>query len=279
MAGSVGADLCVRPGSFERRPYGASHRGDLAALLRLPESHPVWPPQEVEIRRVVGPDGQIVTPDPASPVLLLGDSFTNVYSDESLGWGAGAGLAEQLSFELGFAVDRISQNAGGAAATRRELAARLARGERPLAGKRVVIYQLAARELAVGDWALVEYREGEAPEAPPSDGPIRIEGQVQAVAPVPDPATTPYTQALVAIHLTDVSGAEADELLVYAWGMKDRERMPAARLAPEEVVELEIVPWRTVSDELGSVQRLELGDPELWKLEPWWVEEIDGMAQ
>ena len=192
MAGPVGADLCVRPGSFARRPSAASHPGDLAALLRLPETHPIWPSQEVEIHQVLGPDGEIVEPDPASPVLLLGDSFTNVYSDASLGWGTGAGLAEQLSFELGFAVDRIAFNAGGASATRRELAARLARGERPLEGKRVVIYQFAARELAVGDWTRLEYEEGEAREAPsPRDEALTVEARVEAVAPVPDPATTP----------------------------------------------------------------------------------------
>ena len=83
----------------------------------------------------------------------------------------------------------------------------------------------------------------------------------------------------MAMHLTDLSGTDDEELLAYAWAIQDRRLTPAARLAPGDRVELELVPWSTVSDELGSVQRLELGDPELWALEPWWVAEIDGMAQ
>ena len=89
---------------------------------------------------------------PTADVLLLGDSFSNIYALSSLGWGDGAGLAEQLSYELQRPLDRITQNDEGANATR--VALRRA-GAARLAGKRVVIYQFAARELASGDWRMV----------------------------------------------------------------------------------------------------------------------------
>jgi alginate O-acetyltransferase complex protein AlgJ len=48
------------------------------------------------------------------------------------------------------------QNDDGAFATRLALRRMLSAGEDRLAGKRVVIYQFAARELAVGDWRLID---------------------------------------------------------------------------------------------------------------------------
>ena len=89
-------------------------------------------------------------------LLLLGDSFTNVYSQPDLGWGEGAGLAEQLSYELQRPVDRIAINAGGAWSARERLAAELRRGNDRLAGKRVVVYEFAARELTSGDWRRID---------------------------------------------------------------------------------------------------------------------------
>lgn len=263
----------------------ASSEGDLAALLRLPEGAPIWPAQQVEPAPVIGPGGEPWQPSPGAPVLLLGDSFTNVYSDPALGWGEGAGLAEQLSFHLGLPVARIARNAGGAWATRRELAARLARaaagtGEDPLAGTRLVVYEFAARELLVGDWRRFDYATpgGPGPGEKPrqeeqvggKEGSLPVQGEVREVAPVPDPATTPYRDALVAILLSTPEG----DRLVYAWGMRDRELTRAARLSPGEQVDLRLVPWAEVAAELDAVQRLELSDPALFSLEPWWTEEL-----
>lgn len=265
----------------------ASSEGDLAALLRLPEGAPIWPRQRVVLAPASGREGKPWRPSPSAPVLLLGDSFTNVYSDPALGWGEGAGLAEQLSFHLGLPVARIARNAGGAWATRRELAARLAlatsgRREDPLAGTRLVVYEFAARELLVGDWRRYDYAAPGRTATPGKPEPrqeeqvgrkagaVPVRGEVRQVAPVPDPATTPYRDALVAILLETPEG----DRLVYAWGMRDRELTRAARRSPGEQVELDLVPWSQVAAELDAVQRLELSDPELLLLEPWWTEEL-----
>ncbi len=73
-----------------------------------------------------------------------------------MGWGDTAGFAEQVSHALRRPVDRIVQNADGAFATRAMLQRDLAGGVDRLAGKRVVVYQFSARELAVGDWRLID---------------------------------------------------------------------------------------------------------------------------
>ena len=143
--------------SYRTEEGSAEGEGDLVHLLGLPGWQRRYPPQRVELRQVVAArDGRPWEPERRSDVLLLGDSFTNVYSLAGLGWGRGAGLAEQLSLRLGRPLDRIAVNAGGAHASRERLAQALAAGEDRLAGKRLVVYEFAARELAVGDWRRVE---------------------------------------------------------------------------------------------------------------------------
>lgn len=142
--------------AYVRTAVGVTGRGDLAALLRSPLRRPLFRPEPVVVRRVTSPAGEPWRPDPAADILLMGDSFSNVYSQPELGWGDSAGLAEQLSYVLGRPLDKLAVNAGGPAAVRERLAERLAAGDDRLAGKRLVVYQFTARELAAGDWRLVD---------------------------------------------------------------------------------------------------------------------------
>lgn len=121
--------------------------GDLARMLELPPGQRLFPPQRVTVHPVSG-----WRHDPSAEVLILGDSYTNVYSRSDLGWGTGAGLAEQLAFHLRRPVDRIAVNAGGAWASRQALAREPGR----LAGKKVVVVEFSARELSFGDWRRID---------------------------------------------------------------------------------------------------------------------------
>lgn len=150
--------------AWRRQERQVEGLGDLARMLKLPPGQRLFPLQKVSVRRAVvgdgGGDGRAWQPDPAAQVLILGDSFTNVYSRPDLGWGTGAGLAEQLAFHLRRPVDRIAVNAGGAWASRQALARELAAGRDRLAGKRVVVMQFSARELSFGDWRRIALGEG-----------------------------------------------------------------------------------------------------------------------
>jgi alginate O-acetyltransferase complex protein AlgJ len=138
-------------GYFER-PASVDNRGDLFGMLRLPAGQRLVAVERVEIRPVLESTGAGWRPAAGAPVLLLGDSFTNVFSDSRLGWGAAAGLAERLSFHLRRPVDRIAVNAGGAHASREALARDLASDQSRLDGTAIVVYQFATRELSFGDW-------------------------------------------------------------------------------------------------------------------------------
>jgi SGNH hydrolase-like domain, acetyltransferase AlgX len=125
--------------------------GDTAKMLDLPEGSVLLQPETVWLRRVVQSDGSPWRATRGADVLLLGDSFSNIYSLESMGWGTSAGFAEHLSLALRRPVDRLVQNDEGAFATR----AMLQREPERLRSTRVVIYQFAVRELAQGDWKVL----------------------------------------------------------------------------------------------------------------------------
>ena len=128
-----------------------TNTGDITRMLDLPVASGLYPAEEVWLQRVLLADGSAWRAARESDVLLLGDSFANIYSLESMGWGTSAGLAEHLSLALGRPIDRIVQNDAGAFASREILA----RDPDRLTGKRVVIYQFAERELAFGDWKVL----------------------------------------------------------------------------------------------------------------------------
>ena len=130
-----------------------TNAGDTVVMLDLPESQRRYAPEKVVISRVLGSDGSAWRSDRSADVLVLGDSFANIYSLSSMGWGDSAGFAEHLSYALGRPLDRIVQNDAGAFATREQL---VRAGPERLAGKRVVIWQFAARELASGDWRVMK---------------------------------------------------------------------------------------------------------------------------
>src|SRR6185369_17065028 len=143
--------------AFHRDTVTVRNLGDLGKMLKLPDSV-AWPaPESVAIHRVRPvSDSAARDIDSSAEVLLLGDSFSNIYSLESMGWGASAGLAEQLALALNRPVDALRRNDAAAYATREMLTLENARGCGRLAGKRVVVWQFAARELAYGDWKLLD---------------------------------------------------------------------------------------------------------------------------
>jgi alginate O-acetyltransferase complex protein AlgJ len=93
--------------------------------------------------------------DPASPVVLLGDSSCLIFHDGGDMHARGAGLADQLARELGVAVDVVAVRGSGATPARVNFM-RAARKGGYLAGKRLVIWCFAAREFTEASWGKVK---------------------------------------------------------------------------------------------------------------------------
>jgi len=134
-----------------------SRVGDIVDMLKLPDTQTWFQAQSVLTHQVRDASDTPWESDPNADVLLLGDSFSNIFSLEGMGWGAASGLGPQLSLALERPIDVIAQNDSGAFATRQALARELAAGEDRLHGKQVVIWEFASRELSVGDWKQIDW--------------------------------------------------------------------------------------------------------------------------
>ncbi len=271
----------------EMRDRAISELGDIALMLKLPAEQTIYSPQKVTIRQVItGNSSWRATP--GAETLLLGDSFSNIFSLEGMGWGESAGFAEHLSASLGKPIDAILRNSDASFATREILSRELARGHDRLAGKKLVVWEFAARELSGGNWKLLPMKLGQPPEShffspkPGEDFPLT--GTVESVSSVPLPGSVPYKDHILTVHLTDLSpegmgesagkgaGGGSLQALVYLWSMRDNVWTPAARLRAGDPVKVRLRAWSDVSAEYEKINRSELDDPALQLEEPVWGE-------
>ncbi len=260
------------PRPVERRefkagaPLSVTNIGDLTRMLRLPERRQQESKETTMIVPVVEADG---TPwQSVGDVLLLGDSFANIYSGEDLHWGRNAGLAEHISLASGRGVDRIVLNAGGAHATR----AALARDSGRLDGKTAVVYQFAARELSSGDWKILPLPKPAAGNTSANIRTGKISGTVREITRVPPLGSFPYNDVIVSIQLDTPQG----DAVLFCFGLKDRIPTGVENLMPGQHIEAEVVPWEQVEPRYGSICRRELeSDAALTDL-LYWAEEVPG---
>src|SRR6266498_3888830 len=297
-----GIDLVVLPvsvkPSLEKEIVA---RGDIAAMLKLSRGDKFFPPEKVTIRQVVTGNA-LWRPSKEADVLLLGDSFSNIFSFEAMGWGESAGFAEHLSVALRRPIDCILRNSDASFATREILSNELAHGHDRLAGKKLVIWEFAARELSFGNWKLLDLKLGAAKPSRflslKAGEEIAVSGTVESISPVPRPGTVPYKDHIEALHLIDIVAAGGDrgsegeekssssrgqrprlrpetQAVVYLWSMRDNVWTSAARLRPGDRVKLRLRPWPDVSVQYEKFNRTELDDPALQLEEPVWGEEVE----
>ena len=131
----------------ENGETGAGVSGDLASPGGAPAGR-----EELRLRGVVRPTSRgptPVAPDPESPILLLGDSHALVFHAGGDLHAAGAGLPDQLAFELGVPVD-LAAAPGPATAPFEVLRERVRADPGYWSRKRLVIWCFAAHALGAG---------------------------------------------------------------------------------------------------------------------------------
>ena len=259
--------------------------GDTALMLELPASSPLRKAQSMTIEQIKTRDGNPWRANRVSPVLVLGDSYSNIYSADGLGWGGGAGFAEQLSLQLNHRVDKLARNDAGAKSAREMLAAEAFRNLGWLEGKKVVVWLMAAREFARGDWSSVELPKvdnlaasGQFFVAPPGKT-LDVTARVFAVGAMPVPGDSPYADYLTALHLGELedtaSGRKiSGEALAYIFTMRDRKLLPVPGLAEGQRVKLRLSNYSERADKLDSLNRGDLQDFGVMMEEPNFAEWI-----
>ena len=235
--------------------------GDVAGMLKLRDIHTFFQPETAEIRVVD------TTPDRNAEVLLLGDSFCNIFSLEAMNWGARAGLPENLAAELGEKIDVIARNDSASFATRQLLAQELGRGRDRLAGKRVVVWQFVIRELADGDWRLIPM---ELRDTTGSNFLVVMslpKSLLQCCRlPVPRPFAS-YNDHVMALHLVDINGG-TDQALAHTVSMKTT----VSRLPPDcagRAIAIKVSPWNDHEATYGSWSKRDQRR-QLMLQEPLW---------
>lgn len=252
------------------RSFRVTNLGDIAVMLKLPNCKRYFPEETVTLADYG------IRNSRKSEILLLGDSFANIYASKSLNWGSGGGLAETLGAMRGAPVDAIIRNDAGAFATRQLLANELRRGRDRLAGKKVVIWEFAIRELANGDWKIIELPQVKASNVKPAAdivpaGGGTVDATVLKISEVPRPNSAPYKDHVVSIHIAIDGGNKA---LVYAVSMQDNVWTAAARLRVGDKIKIRLEPWEKYEAEYGSWNRSEFDDEELLMLEPLFGDNI-----
>lgn len=272
----------LRPDGQDELLHGATktitNSGDLAILLkggpsaRWQETIAVHPLRRSGERRS---EGSRWRPDPDSPLLLLGDSFTNVFSLAEMGWGEDAGLAEALSQCLGVSVDRLARNADGAFASRQALQQNADR----LEGKTVVVWQFAARELSFGDWKALPLPEIKAGpiDADLWENAVELEGTIAQVAKVPPLTRAPYRRAVMEVRLVAVvsDAAVPEGVVLHGLGVRDRKPTAMTKWKAGDKLKVKVVPWRKVAERYGRLHRFALDDPEFELIDAarFWIVE------
>ncbi len=286
LADFINKTYTLSPGknNFSLHPVVVRNTGDIARMLTLPESVTVLNDQEVVVNQVLGEEGEFVKADPESPILLLGDSFTNIFSFRGLHWSFSGGLAEHLGYHLGRLVDCLARNDSGAYATRELLVADLARGRDRLAGKRLVVWEFSERELSSGDWKILPLELHEPADngffAVPGGEKRVVVGRVESISSSPKPGSVPYIDNLITLHLVDLREGdgrriEPDQALVYGWGMRNNKLKSLATVRPGDEIRLTLFPWEEKESEYGGFRRSPLAD-EMIELEtPNWGELIN----
>jgi len=274
------ANLRANPAPlFSTHELTAGALGDLVEMLKLPSGQTMFRPEAVTLRQVLDlRTGQGWHPQAGADVLVLGDSFSNIYCAPELGWETSAGFPAQLARFLNRDVDVIARNGSGASGTRRELAQR----EAPLIGKRVVIWEFAVRDLLAENWAITPMPASPADEPPtsaPVDAePIVIEATVEATSRVPEPYTVPYKDCLTYVkvrvdHVTEGDYKDSHAIVVL-WGMKDNILLPAAHYSPGHRMRVRMVPLRQATLDLRTVRSAD--DLDDYEHRPYFVLQEEG---
>jgi hypothetical protein len=125
--------------SYGSKPAPFSRYGDLHSRLRDADRKGLKPESLAGVQ-VLAPGGKPYEDDPASPIVVLGDSFTGVYQLTDC---EHAGVSAQLARAIGHPVDLV-MSYGGGPNVRHKL---MRRGDSDLAAKRLVVWIMTARDL------------------------------------------------------------------------------------------------------------------------------------
>ncbi|RHJ87652.1 hypothetical protein [Parabacteroides sp. AM08-6] len=264
---------------YQKKTADIIQNGDIYTMLELKKTFSSFPPEKVTVHSILNSNGEFWQPSKNADILFLGDSFSNIYSLEGMGWGKVAGLAEHLSYFLQQPIDVIRRNDEASIATRKILEAEQKGGRDRLAGKKVVIWEFAMRELTQGNWTLLDMATVEPVQTSSfltltGNETILVEATVAEHSAAPQPDKVIYEDHVIALHLTNLTDQKKQllgkEAFVYMQAMKGRKLTPAASLKSGDVIVIQLESWELHETIEGAYNRNELDNPDLLLEVPLW---------
>ena len=229
-------------------PEKRRSQGDLVEKLDIGPGS--FMEETIEVTPVTGQ-----TRDQDSPIVLMGDSFTNIYADAiGLDWGKGAGFAEHLALRLGVPIDVIAINGGATTEVRAALAQR--KGSMAMMKKKkIVIWTITARDLLLSESgareAEIEWQDvsfNNEPATTIGRKTARIRATLLTKPELPDPQSTTYSTLLYAAeyHVDsvlegDLEPEEEGRIAVIHYAFKDRRPLESSTYKVGEQREFELV--------------------------------------
>ncbi|MFC1717491.1 hypothetical protein ACFL6S_27770 [Candidatus Poribacteria bacterium] len=258
---------------YDIQPVEVTRFGDIYEMLNLPEKGRAFEPLGITMEEVLDAQtGSPCAPSSDSPIVLLGDSFVNVFSEAEMDWGKHGGLGEHLALQLGIPIDVIAINDGGATTSRESLARRT----NALVGKKLVIWQFPTRDLVnpESEWKIVDIPKPQM-EMETASRQLVVVAEVTKPSRVPNPIDVAYTECVTYIKyrvLNVEQGEYQDDVLIAVfWGMKDSKLMPAAGYQTGQKHRLSLEPFED-HEELSHIMQAD--DTDDYEHIPFWVIEV-----
>ena len=289
---------------FEMKPAPVAAIGDLVELLQLSKDQTLYQTESALAQQVI--DRQTSLPlvsDPNADVLLLGDSFSLIYSSNVLHWGESAGFGEHIAARLNRPVEIVAMNGSAATGVRQELV-RAAQDGR-LQSKKVIVYEFTIRDLSSGSWKplplsnpparkSIEPSAVKQPEVvsekvtPPEPAvekkpevtiaaalayPAELTGTITFLSKSIDPTIAPYSDGLLyakmKVEKVESGTYEPKEAIIIFVAMRDRKLLQGAAHKVGERLKVKVAPMRQAPPEYRSWQRSD--DTDDFSLVPLFV--------
>ena len=136
----------IKKGTSEYRlkPITLQRQGDIVRMINLPSSERIFTPEEVHCAQVIRSDnGELYRDSPDAEILVMGDSFLRIFERDE---PKAAGFIAHLAYELRTPLTSIVSDGGASTLVRQELSRKSAL----LAGKKLVIWEFADRDIRFG---------------------------------------------------------------------------------------------------------------------------------
>jgi len=283
------------------------HEGDQVKMLDLAKPGKLFDPETQSLKIINDrSSGLRVRTDPQSSIVLLGDSFVNIYDDPGIGFGdpdwlatddndieplIGAGFAQHLAAELQTPLDTISKNGGGATQVRKEFAKR---PDNVVRAKKLVVWLIASRDLLLSETpglrAGVQWRDvifntriAEIPTHPVTSNAteVVIEAELKERTALIDPKSKPYTEAIYSAFFSINKTVKGDlkikgnEFPAYLWGFRKDKVVPSGRLEVGKKYRLTLVPWASKT----KLQTVQVLDNLKVRFDFWFVENVESVEE